>query len=65
MRAIDADGGTKTAESVDLEAEAAAWRRKRGGGSFVAGKIPVVRIRRREGLSPRMVVVAKPFAVTP
>lgn len=47
MRAIVEDGGKK-AESLTLEAEVAAWRSRRGSRPApIAGKVHVLRIRRR------------------
>jgi hypothetical protein len=48
MRATGDDNGEAASGPSGLEAEAAAWRNKRSGRPVsLAGKIPVVRIRRR------------------
>lgn len=51
MRATIEDCDQEIAESSSLEAEAAAWRRKRSTRPVsIAGKVSVVRIRRRARL---------------
>ncbi|MEH2673859.1 hypothetical protein DXU07_32205 [Bradyrhizobium elkanii] len=49
MRATIEDRGGEAAGSPSLEADAAAWRGKRGGRPVaIAGEVLVVRIRRRK-----------------
>lgn len=54
------------AESLSLEAEAAAWRSKRAGRpDTVAGKVPVVRIRRRARPGSWQAPASRPLAAAP
>jgi hypothetical protein len=65
MRTVD-DRAPESAESPSLEAEAAAWRSRRiGNPDSVAGKIPVVRIRRRALMTARAPSVDRPSAAEP
>jgi hypothetical protein len=51
---------------LSLEAEAAVWRSKRNGRpNTIAGKVPVVRIRRRVGLASWPASVERDIAVAP
>lgn len=50
MRATIRGRNQEAAKPLSLEAEAAAWRSKRNSRpDRIAGKVPVVRIRRRAG----------------
>lgn len=53
MRATVEGRTQKPTESLSLEAEAAAWLNKRAATpEIIAGKVPVVRIRRRARATP-------------
>jgi len=65
MRAVD-DRARVAATSSRLEAEAAAWGSRRAGRpDTVAGKVPVVRIRRRALLDTWPGSVDRPSATAP
>jgi hypothetical protein len=65
MRAVD-DRTPESAESSSLEAEAAAWRSRRARKpDTVAGKVLVVRIRRRALMAARAAWVDRPSATAP
>jgi hypothetical protein len=65
MRAVE-DRIRKSAETSNLEAEAAAWLGRRAGKpDTVAGKVPVVRIRRRALMTARAAWVDPPSAAAP
>ena len=65
MRAVD-DRTRVAGAASRLEAEAAAWRSRRAGRpDTVAGKVPVVRIRRRALLATWPGSVERPSATVP
>jgi hypothetical protein len=65
MRAIE-DRIREAAETSNLEAEAAAWRSRRARKlDTVAGKVPVVRIRRRALMAAWPASVDRPSSAAP